>query len=64
MASCVPKTVVNDNKITLEDRRLTIKELILFCHRENTEWKNIKNESKPEPMMLRRRLKMCFFLIT
>ena len=31
--------------------RRTIKELMLFCHRENAEWKNIKNDSKPEPMM-------------
>ena len=28
-----------------------IKELMLFCHSENAEWKNIKNDSKPEPMM-------------
>ena len=31
--------------------RRTIKELMLFCHRENADWKNIKNDSKPEPMM-------------
>ena len=31
--------------------RRTIEELMLFCHRENSDWKNIKNDSKPEPMM-------------
>ena len=31
--------------------RRTIEELMLFSHRENADWQNIKNDSKPEPMM-------------
>ena len=30
--------------------RLTVKELMLLCHEENSEWKDIKNESRPEPL--------------
>ena len=44
--------IVNDDaNNNLDTRRRTIQELMLFCHRENTDWKNIKNDSKPEPMM-------------
>ena len=38
-------------KKDVEICRRTIRELMLFSHRENAYWKNIKNDSKPEPMM-------------
>ena len=42
---------VNDQNVSPDDKKRAIKELMLFCHHENTEWKNIKNNSKPTPMM-------------
>ena len=45
------RIVDDDANNSLNTRRRTIQELMLICHRENAEWKNIKNDSKPEPMM-------------
>ena len=43
--------IVGNEKENIDTRRRAVKELMLFCHRENAEWKNIKNDSKPEPMI-------------
>ena len=43
--------IVGNEKENIDVRRRAVKELMLFCHSENAEWKNIKNDSKPEPMM-------------
>ena len=33
------------------DKQQIIRELVLYAHRENTEWNNIRNGAKPEPMI-------------
>ena len=45
------KIVEDEKKHSLSTRRRAIKDLMLLCHQENSEWKSIKNESKPEPMI-------------
>ena len=32
-------------------RQRLIKELIQLCHEENSEWKKLKADAKPEPMI-------------
>ena len=43
--------LTKEDETDLNSCRRTLEELMLFSYRENADWQDIKNNSKPEPMM-------------